>query len=441
MFCTQCGNKLLDDAKFCPQCGAKVVTAPEPVAEPAVEAAPVVEPVVEAPPVVEPVVEAAPVVEPVVEAAPVVEPVVEATPVVEPTPVETTAAAGANTATTNASAGATTEAPKKKKKVWLIVLIAVLGSFLLIGLIIIIAVVILFNVAKNKISNQINNGINNSINSFTSEIESEFGITGENTSQTTTVGGSGELDYYVNINNIKNASYEGTCEIVSVSGADSMIAYLEKVSGKSLSDEEKEEIRNPELGINNKFQLAIFSEDENYGEQQYYDGEFSLTVPLPIGVDGDYSYRNYSGWDMLTYAEIDEGNYADIITIKPENNKFTLKRQIPDEGKIYASGIFPDYADDMDDGDFGMELTGTVKPGKNDDTFAIDGTYTLMYWYGSMEEPYVIKYNYSVDHSMKLSDVYNNGYDGGDYDDFDYDDSDYGDIDYEDFDFEDFLNN
>ena len=43
MFCSQCGTKMGDDSKFCPNCGAKVLGVPAPAAEPA-PAAPVAEP-------------------------------------------------------------------------------------------------------------------------------------------------------------------------------------------------------------------------------------------------------------------------------------------------------------------------------------------------------------------------------------------------------------
>ncbi len=77
MFCSQCGNKLPDNAKFCARCGQRAMRAPVP--EPVFEA-PVPEPVFETP-IPEPVFEA-PVPEPVFE-APMPEPVFEA-PVPEP---------------------------------------------------------------------------------------------------------------------------------------------------------------------------------------------------------------------------------------------------------------------------------------------------------------------------------------------------------------------
>ena len=41
MFCTNCGNKIDDGSKFCPDCGAKLTAAEEaPVAESADTAAP-----------------------------------------------------------------------------------------------------------------------------------------------------------------------------------------------------------------------------------------------------------------------------------------------------------------------------------------------------------------------------------------------------------------
>ena len=117
MYCSICGNKLADNALFCPNCGTKVekeesveevksetvVETSAPAAEPAAEAAPVQEsaPAVEPEVKAEPVAEEAPVAEtpeaevkaePVAE-TPAAEPVAEAAPVAEETPaaVETTA--------------------------------------------------------------------------------------------------------------------------------------------------------------------------------------------------------------------------------------------------------------------------------------------------------------------------------------------------------------
>ena len=110
MYCSICGNKLADNALFCPNCGTKVekeesveevksetvVETPAPAAEPAADAAPVQEsaPAVEPEVKAEPVAEEAPVAvtpeaevkaEPVAE-TPAAEPVAEAAPVAEETP-------------------------------------------------------------------------------------------------------------------------------------------------------------------------------------------------------------------------------------------------------------------------------------------------------------------------------------------------------------------
>ncbi len=156
-FCPNCGSPVRDGAAFCANCGTALNNAPAaPIAEPAPAAEPVpaVEPAVEAVPVAEPIAEAAPVAEPV-EAAPVAEPVAPA-PVPEPVPVEAVpvampvaeeapaAPAAPAPVTTSAepmpfeapsgpigaaepATPVATEAPKKKSKVGLIVILAAVG--------------------------------------------------------------------------------------------------------------------------------------------------------------------------------------------------------------------------------------------------------------------------------------------------------------------------
>ena len=92
MFCTNCGQQFEDGNAFCPNCGTKVESVAQPVAEPApvaapVEAAPVAAAPVEAVPVEAVPVAAAAVAAAPVEAAPVTATPVEAVPVAEPVPV------------------------------------------------------------------------------------------------------------------------------------------------------------------------------------------------------------------------------------------------------------------------------------------------------------------------------------------------------------------
>jgi len=81
MFCTNCGSQFDDGNSFCPNCGTKVVSVAQPVAEPAPVAAPVESAPVQAAPV-----EAAPVqAVPVAAVAPVATPV-EPAPAPAPAP-------------------------------------------------------------------------------------------------------------------------------------------------------------------------------------------------------------------------------------------------------------------------------------------------------------------------------------------------------------------
>ncbi len=99
MFCTNCGAKLSDDAKFCLNCGAKI-DAPAPAVEP-----------VPAPTPVAPV-------------APIAEPA----PVAEPTPAAETVILNDSFAISEPAAPAPTPAPKKNKTpAWVIVIIIILA--------------------------------------------------------------------------------------------------------------------------------------------------------------------------------------------------------------------------------------------------------------------------------------------------------------------------
>ena len=473
MFCVQCGAKLADDAKFCMQCGAKVMTIaqPGPSVEPvpAVEPAPAVEavpvepaPEVEAVPVEPaPAVEAVPV-EPapavenvVVEAAAPIEPVsvaepgpavvpepaaepvsvMDSTPAEEPAPAFESAPAAepvqAGNMTSNASgAPAGTEPAKKKPKVWLIVLIVVLVLILICGC---GGCGIGFAVLRSntkKLSNAITSEVESNIDGIFSEFEPDSTDSDYPDSIDDYNYGTEAVD--VSMGDISNAFYEGSIKIESVSGADELIRYLEEASGISMGDSEKEEFRNPDISSSPNMQLRIFSaNDADPNGKKYEEGEFALLIPYACGIMFP-EYHTFSGYDMLTNEEIDSGSYADLTTIRPVNGKFSLKRQVPDEGKIYASNLLKNYAKDIDGGDFGSELTGTFREGRLNGDYGIDGTYTIMLWYGDMEEPYVVKYSYSVDYICSMEEYYNmvNG-NGFDNDDYDFEDSDFEDFDFD----------
>ena len=85
MFCTNCGSQFDDGNSFCPNCGTKVVSVAQPVAEPAPVAAPVESAPVQAAPVESAPVQAAPVEAAPVQAVPVAAVAPVATPV-EPAP-------------------------------------------------------------------------------------------------------------------------------------------------------------------------------------------------------------------------------------------------------------------------------------------------------------------------------------------------------------------
>jgi len=84
MFCTKCGKKLPDTAKFCTNCGAPVKARQIPVVDPMAEEAPAAAPVAEEIPAAAPAVEEAPAAAPVAEEVPAAAPVVEEPSAAEP---------------------------------------------------------------------------------------------------------------------------------------------------------------------------------------------------------------------------------------------------------------------------------------------------------------------------------------------------------------------
>lgn len=495
MFCSQCGTKMGDDSKFCPNCGAKVLGVPAPAAEPA-PAAPVAEPVVEAAPetpvaeaavpvaepapaapVAEPVVQsvyqpeivavkepiaepaaqemAAPVAEaaaePVVEAVaepvaePVVEPVVEpvAEPVVEPVaepvvePIVKPAAAPAEQATevlyntepapaaapemqgTPAPEATTTSGPapapaktKKKPKVWLIILIVLAGLFLLCGCGGIITAIVVS--LKIKSSNQ---NLNNFVNQLNNSSEVTTEVTGPGNSGLTVANAP---DHNLTIEEVNRKVYSGSSEITEVTGADAMIDYLEQVSGNSLSEDQKEKFRRPDISGMPYTEISIY-------DDEYSNCGWQITFPYACGIDAEAHY--ISDWDLLTHAEIDmyDSDVFDSVGIHLNNNTFNIKGQVPDEGD-YAPNFFEEFADYMRNGQFGIQFVGTMVNADIPGEYGIEGYYQIMFWYDTMPEPYVITYKYDVDYSYsqdETDEYYDDsfGEDSFDEDFFDEDES------------------
>ena len=521
MFCSQCGTKMGDDSKFCPNCGAKVLGVPAPAAEPA-PAAPVAEPVVEAAPAVEaapetPVAEAAvpvaapvaepvvqsvyqpevvavkepiaepaaqemaapaaeavaepvaeavaePVAEPVVEAVaepvveavaePVAEPVIEAVaepvveavaepvvepvaePVVEPAvesvvePIVEPVAAPVEQATevlyntepapaaepqfnaepqpevipaaapemqgTPAPEATTTSGPapapakaKKKPKVWLIILIVLAGLFLLCGCGGIITAIVVS--LKIKSANQ---NLNNFVNQLNNSSEVTTEVTGPGNSGLTVANAP---DHNLTIEEVNRKVYSGSSEITEVTGADAMIDYLEQVSGNSLSEDQKEKFRRPDISGMPYTEISIY-------DDEYSNCGWQITFPYACGIDAEAHY--ISDWDLLTHAEIDmyDSDVFDSVGIHLNNNTFNIKGQVPDEGD-YAPNFFEEFADYMRNGQFGIQFVGTMVNADIPGEYGIEGYYQIMFWYDTMPEPYVITYKYDVDYSYSQDET------------------------------------
>ena len=453
MFCANCGFQVADGSKFCPQCGAKIEAPAAPVAEPVAEAVaePVVEkagetvaeriePVVEPAPAVEPVeVEPAKVEEaPVVEPAPAVEPVavgpapsVGPAPAVEPAPYVAGYASQNGAPAPGASVQpnvtpapeAAPEKPKKKKKVWLIILIVLLALLLVGGCIIgvIVAVVI---TATKKAGNAINNIVN----------DPAYGIVSSEPGYTPGNGSGQELDFDVTTKDIVGITFAGDVQLVSVTGAESMIDYLQSVSGTPMSDSEKDAFRYPSITSMPYCELYVY-------DDQYSTGGWNFKVPYACGISSP-ELRQFSDWDMLTQEQIKANNAFDSVAIHPDGNTFLLKNQVPDEGNMYAGNLFSKYSDYMSNGEFGIQFGGKIRQDKfTGNSYGIDGTFVLMFWYDTMSEPYVITYNYQVDDVAASNSAAGydadagNGTGNNDYSDL-FDDN--GNIDFDNFDFDDF---
>jgi hypothetical protein len=319
--------------------------------------------------------EPAPAAEPQFNAEPQPEVIPAAAPEMQGTP--------APEATTTSGPAPAPAKAKKKPKVWLIILIVLAGLFLLCGCGGIITAIVVS--LKIKSANQ---NLNNFVNQLNNSSEVTTEVTGPGNSGLTVANAP---DHEVNITEINEKSYAGTVEITEVTGADAMIDYLEQVSGKTLSEDQKEKFRHPDISGKNDTEISITDDG-------YTDCAWEISFPFASGIDVDNRYVSY--WDLLTYAEIesDDNSLLDNVGIHLNNNTFAVKGQVPDEGD-YAPSYFEEFADYMRNGQFGVQLVGTLVNSTIPGEYGIEGYYQLMFWYDTMPEPYVITYKYDVDYN------------------------------------------
>ncbi len=382
MYCSICGNKLADNALFCPNCGTKVETAyeaPAPTAAPVVEAAPAQEntpaavpevkaeqvaeeaPVEETPaPASEPAKEETPAAEVVAEEAPAkeetpaAEVVAEEAPAKEETPAAETAPAApaqesapsvepevksepvAEAAPAPAPApskkAAKADKPKKKGKGCLIaaIIIVVLLVIAILLAVIIVGVLILFS-----------NG---------------------------TIGGT-KQDY-------SNCSayygdYQGTSTIVSTSGSQELLDYLDE-NGQSID-------------IN-----ALYTDksESPFAISLYDDSDISpASWDLMVDMGEYFEYQRFNNRTFITYSDFGKGKYESGDLIPNETGYFVIEVEDTDSEGYMSENLF---GINDKDGKYKMTMEGFV----NGDY--ISGTLNISFYYGDMEHPYSEEIEFSA---------------------------------------------
>ena len=442
MFCSQCGQKLNDDAKFCARCGAKVVTLPaaEPAAapEPAPAATPVEVQTAPAEQVATPVTPAEQVAAPVTPAEQVAAPVapaVETVPVVMDEIPHTEEPAGASEPVAPlpmaaaaqpvmsepvyaaaepvyaapvqpaaepvyaapAQPVATPVAPakpkKKKKKIWLVILLVLFGLFIAFILVLIILVAIFIKPIRSYVEKVKDSGFVET--SFTWEDESQ--TTSEETTETPSEEinpfggeddpfGNKESSDPVSDEDISGLTLKGNVAISKVSGADEMIRYIQQITGKMLSEEEMNRIRMPDIfSAMDQFEMNI---------KDYDDVENGWAVTFPVASGSECKPVSLGIRDFIK-----DGETLNPIRIHLDNNKFSIQRQVPDKNEAFAKQIFPEYYAKMSNGTYGIMLNGTFAKSEDKDgeeIFKVSGYMQIMLWYDTMSEPYTLMYHYDA---------------------------------------------
>ncbi len=396
MYCSICGNKLADNALFCPNCGTKVekeesveevksetvVETSAPAAEPAAEAAPVqesapaVEPEVKAEPVAEtpaPAVEAAPVAEtpaaePVAEAAPVAEetpaavettaqesapvaeevkaepvaeaapaPVAEPAPAVEPAPVAEPAPAPAP-AVEPTPAVAPAPAPAPSKKAAKADKPKKKGKGCLIAaIIIVVLLVIAILLAVVVVGGLIlvSNG---------------------------TIGGGTTKQDYSNCSAFYG-DYQGTSKVVSTSGSQDLLDYLDE-NGQSI-----------DINV-----LYTDKSESPFAISLYDDSDVSpASWDLMVDMGEYFDYQRFNNRTFITYSDFGKGKYESGDLIPNETGYFFIEVEDTDSEGYLSENLF---GINDKDGKYKMTMEGFVVG------TAISGTLDISFYYGDMEHPY-----------------------------------------------------
>ena len=285
--------------------------------------------------------------------------------------------------------------PKKKKKTWLVVLLAILGSLALIVVVAVVVIIILISIAAKKAGQK--------IEQFKSEFDVEalmqqygtsegfgFGDTDPSGYDLPNLYGMSdedlELDHDVTIEDMSKRYYAGIINAVDVRGADEMIAYLESVSGKSLTEEEKNTLRSPAIFTNPVAELYIYKDE-------YSTGGWSMKFPVAY-VQSTPEIHEISDWDLLSDAAVADGTHFDEVAISPVHNEFLVEGSVTDRIADYAGNFFKPYADVIGSkGTFGTRFEGKVRKNRVDQSkLGIDSKFQVSFQFDGMVEPYVVTY-------------------------------------------------
>ncbi len=200
------------------------------------------------------------------------------------------------------------------------------------------------------------------------------------------VGSSNELDDVDDITGV----WTGTSTLVSVSGAGEMQEYLEELYGYPLSEEQIAGL----YTATNEDDFMWLEIYEGYDEDgNCYPGSWDMELYM-----GEF-FGTQEWFDLYasTYEDIDNGDYgAGCITLD-SNNSFYCGAEDEDEmGEMGQQFFFVDYEDVEGDGSYTFEFMGDVTEDEYGD-YIITGEILISFWYGEMEEPYTMVYEYTLD--------------------------------------------
>ncbi len=182
--------------------------------------------------------------------------------------------------------------------------------------------------------------------------------------------------------------WEGTSQLVSVSGAAEMQEYLEGLIGRSLTEDEIAGLTGESAG-EAYFWMDIF-------EYEGWDGFWDMDLDM-----GDYFLvEPFDTYDAVTYDQFAEDDFSTAVIELDSNNCFEIEVMERDYIGEYGCQFFDAYDYDVqefeveEDGAYGIVINGQVVDGSNGPE--IQGEIVIMFQYGDMSEPYGMAYEYTL---------------------------------------------